>query len=103
MLARISKLLCLSLFLWAKTADASDPFEFCPTKAFIVQSPGSVPILYGVDLAIGSYTTISPNMGTSRVNGAGFNYHDSYMYGWDYGAETLARFGNDYQAVRLNL
>jgi LruC domain-containing protein len=103
MLARISKLLCLSLFLWAKTADASDPFEFCPTKAFIVQSPGSVPILYGVDLAIGSYTTISPNMGTSRVNGAGFNYHDSYMYGWDYGAETLARFGNDYQAVPLNL
>lgn len=103
MFARISTLLCLTLLLRTTTAAASNPFEFCPSKAFIVQSPGSVPILYGVDLAIGSYTTLSSDMGTSKVNGAGFNYHDSYLYGWDYGAGTLARFGNDYQAVPLNL
>ena len=83
MFARISTLLCLTLLLWTTTAAASDPFEFCPSKAFIVQSPGSVPILYGVDLAIVSYTTLSSDMGTSKVNGAGFNYHDSYLYGWD--------------------
>ena len=89
--------------LLLRVASAADPFQDCPTQAFIVQSPGSVPILYGVDLAIGSYTTLSADMGTTTVNGAGFSYHDNYLYGWDYGAGTLAQFGNDYQTRPLNV
>jgi len=85
------------------TAFAAAPFASCPTQAFIVQSPGATPILYGVDLAIGSYTTLSPDMGTSKLNGVGYSYHDNYLYGWDYGSDTLSQFGSDYQAVPLNL
>ena len=84
-------------------AFAAAPFTSCPTQAFIVQSPGATPILYGIDLAIGSYSTLSPDMGTSKVNGVGYSYHDDYIYGWDYGSNTLSQFGADYQAVPLNL
>lgn len=91
------------MFLHAAMAFAAEPFGACPTQAFIVQTPGSLPIVYGVDLAIGSYSTLSPNMGTTKVNGVGFNYHDNYMYGWDYGMETLAQIGMDYQTNALNV
>lgn len=91
----------IGLWLFIHAAQAADPFEACPTEAFIVQSPGSVPILYGVDLAIGSYATLTPDMGTTTINGAGFSFHDNYMYGWDYGAATLAQIGNDYQSRPL--
>ena len=84
-------------------AFAAAPFTSCPTQAFIVQSPGATPILYGIDLAIGSYSTLSPDMGTSKVNGVGYSYHDDYLYGWDYGSNTLSQFGSDYQAVPLNV
>ena len=84
-------------------AFAAAPFTSCPTQAFIVQSPGATPILYGIDLAIGSYSTLSPDMGTSKVNGVGYSYHDDYIYGWDYGSNTLSQFGSDYQAVPLNV
>jgi len=89
--------------LYASTVSAADPFGECPTQAFIVQTPGSLPLVYGVDLATGSYATLSSNMGTTKVNGVGFNYHDTYMYGWDYGSATLAQFGVDYQANPLNV
>ncbi len=82
---------------------AADPFEACPTQAFIVQSPLATPITFGVDLATGNYATLAADMGTTKVNGVGFNYHDSYLYGWDYGAATLAQIGNDFQAVALNV
>ena len=93
----------IGLCLHFQIALAADPFESCPSQAFIVQTPGSTPILYGVDLAIGSYSTLSPDMGTSTVNGAGFSYHDNYLYGWDYGSATLAQFGNDYQTRPLDV
>jgi len=98
LLAGIS-LICLP----ASTVFAANPFGECPTQAFIVQTPGSLPIVYGVDLATGSYATLSPDMGTTKVNGVGFNYHDTYMYGWDYGAATLAKIGVDYQTNALNV
>lgn len=93
----------LAASLHSQFALAAAPFDSCPSRAFIVQTPGAAPILYGVDLAIGSYSTLSPDMGTSTVNGIGFNYHDNYIYGWDYAAGTLAQFGNDYQSVPLNV
>lgn len=85
------------------SAFASEPFEDCPTEAFIIQTPLNTPITYGVDLSTGSYSVLSPDMQTTKVNGNGFNFHDNYIYGWDYGAGTLARFGNDYAAEPLNV
>ena len=59
----------------------SAPFDDCPTEAFLIQTPATKPITYGVDLSTGSFTTLSADMGTSKVNGVGFNFHDNYMYG----------------------
>jgi LruC domain-containing protein len=81
----------------------SAPFDDCPTEAFLIQTPSTKPITYGVDLSTGSYSTLSPDMGTSKVNGVGFNFHDNYMYGWDYSAGTLAKFGNDFITQPLNV
>jgi LruC domain-containing protein len=96
---------CLALLYLSLTppASASTPFATCPTEAFIIQTPASTPITFGVDLSIGSYSILSADMGTTKVNGAGFNYHDSYLYGWDYGAGTLSRFDSDYTPQPLTI
>ena len=105
-MTRISNISLLALgmvCLYIPPLYAADPFESCPTQAFLIQSPRAVPIAFGVDLATGSYTTLSPDMGTTKVNGVGFNYHDNYMYGWDYGSATLSQIGNDYQVNPLTV
>lgn len=78
-------------------------FDACPTQAFLIQTPSNKPITYGVDLSTGSYVTLSPDMQTTKVNGVGFNYHDNYMYGWDYEAGTLAKIGDDFATQPLNV
>jgi LruC domain-containing protein len=88
----------------SSAAQASEPFEACPNEAFIIQTPASKPIVYGVDLGTGSYLTLSSNMGIdAALNGTGFSYNDNYLYGWDYQHQTLARIGADYQAQPLTL
>ena len=79
------------------------PFNNCPTQAFLIQTPGATPIAFGVDLATGSYSTLAADMGTTKVNGVGFSYHDNYMYGWDYGAQTLAQIDDEFQTTALNV
>ncbi|MCL1125167.1 LruC domain-containing protein [Shewanella surugensis] len=80
------------------------PFEECPTKAFIIQKPSSIPKMFGVDLGTGSYTTLSSDMGSGAAfNGVGFSKHDSYIYGWDYSSGTLGKVGDDYQVVALDI
>ncbi len=93
---------CLVISMYA-TSLAADSFESCPTKAFLIQTPGSTPLTYGVDLATGSYSTLSPDMGTTKVNGVGFSFHDNYMYGWDYGAATLAQIDSEFQTSPLDV
>ena len=92
----------LSILLVSVPVSAG-PFEDCPTEAFLIQTPANVTIAYGVDLSTGSYATLSPDMQTSKVNGVGFNFHDNYMYGWDYSAATLARIGSDFLTQPLNV
>ena len=92
----------LSLLISAHASGAI-PFNACPTEAFIIQTPTTTPITYGVDLSTGSFSTLSSDMQTTKVNGAGFNFHDDYIYAWDYGSNTLARFGSDYIPVPLNI
>ncbi|QFU23597.1 LruC domain-containing protein [Shewanella eurypsychrophilus] len=79
-------------------------FESCPTQAFIIQTPSSVPISYGVELATGSYVILSSDMNRIKAyNGVGFSYHDNYIYGWDYEGGTLGKTGDDYVIVPLTV
>ncbi|WP_246028393.1 hypothetical protein [Shewanella atlantica] len=79
-------------------------FASCPTQAFIIQTPSSVPISYGVELATGSYVILSNDMNRLKAyNGVGFNYHDNYIYGWDYESSTLGKTGDDYIITPLNV
>lgn len=95
--------LLLSLLISANV-NASDPFSACPTEAFVIQKQSNTPKTYGVNLATGSYSVLSDDMGTGNAfNGVGFNYHDNYIYGWDYSNATLGKAGNDYQIAALNV
>ncbi|WOT06168.1 LruC domain-containing protein [Shewanella youngdeokensis] len=95
--------LLLSLLISANV-NASDPFTACPTEAFVIQKQANTPKTYGVNLATGSYSVLSADMGTGNAfNGVGYNYSDDYIYGWDYANNTLGRAGDDYQIVPLNV
>lgn len=88
-------LTCFSM-IYITPATAGE-FESCPTQAFIIQTPSSVPISYGVELATGSYVILSSDMNRIKAyNGVGFNYHDNYVYGWDYESGSLGKTGDDY-------
>lgn len=82
--------------VWSNTALASDPFESCPSEAFLIQD--TVARLYGVNLATGYYAELSTNLGTSdKINALAFNFHDNYLYGWGYEFGSPVRIGNDFQ------
>lgn len=103
-LASTLSFICFYLFshtLSPKTWAAA--FETCPSYAYLIQTPSSSPIVYGIDLSTGSYSILSFSMGTTSVNGAGFNVFDNYIYGWDYGSQTLSQIGDDYQVYPLNV
>ncbi|WP_028773954.1 LruC domain-containing protein [Shewanella waksmanii] len=102
---RLTTPLSLSLGLIAMSQlTYAGEFQACPTQAFIIQTPSSTPKTFGVDLATGSYNTLSADMGrTKAYNGVGFSYHDNYIYGWDYQSNTLGKVGDDYQITPLNM
>lgn len=81
----------------------ADAFDSCPALAYLIQTPSSFPIVYGLDLSTGSYSILAFGMGTTSVNGIGFNLYDNYIYGWDYGSQTLSQIGNNYQVTALNV
>ncbi|GIU36303.1 LruC domain-containing protein [Shewanella schlegeliana] len=90
--------------LLSASVNASAPFDACPTEAFVIQKQSNIPKSYGVNLATGSYIILSDDMGTGNgYNGVGFNYHDNYLYGWDYASGSLGRTGNDYQITALTI
>lgn len=90
---------CLIIF---NGSIAADPFESCPSNAFLMQQ--TVAQLYGVNLVTGDYSLLSDNLGTSgKINAIGFNFHDNYIYGWGYEWGTLVRIGDDYQAMPIAL
>ena len=91
----LNKLILVSSGMWLSQSSCwAAEFEVCPTQAFIIQTPSSVPKTYSVELSTGSYTVASSDMGTTKAyNGVGFNYHDNYIYGWDYESATLGKTG----------
>ncbi len=91
--------ICLVIF---HSVSKADPFESCPSKAFLMQQ--EVAQLYGVNLATGNYSLISDDLGTSgKINAVGFNFHDNYIYGWGYDWGTIVRIGDDFQATALTI
>ncbi|MEL7310573.1 MAG: LruC domain-containing protein [Pseudomonadota bacterium] len=95
------QILLISVFAaMASRVGMADPFSSCPSQAFLVQD--TTARLYGVNLATGYYELLSDDLGTSeRVNGLAFNFHDNYLYGWDYANGTLARITSNYEVVPL--
>lgn len=87
-------LLCAALAI-SSASYAATPFSSCPTQAFLIQNPSGTPIAYGISLDVGSYSALSWNIGSGKINGVGFSVHDDYIYGWDYGAYTLTRIGSE--------
>ncbi|MDB9879447.1 LruC domain-containing protein [Pseudomonadales bacterium] len=75
-------------------------FTACPNEAFLVQDQPAK--LYGVDLSTGSYTQLAEDMGTvGKLNAISFNFHDRFLYAWDYEDDSIARIGTDYQVELL--
>lgn len=70
---------------------AETPFTDCPTEAFLIQNPSGFPVAYGVNIDLGSYITMSSNLGSAKINAIGYSQHDDFIYGWDYGAKSLAK------------
>ncbi|EGU37109.1 putative cytoplasmic protein [Vibrio sp. N418] len=87
-------LLCAAIAV-STVSHAATPFSSCPTQAFLIQNPSGTPIAYGVSLDVGSYSALSWNVGSGKINGVGFSVHDDYIYGWDYGAGSLTRIGSE--------
>ena len=84
------------------SAGASEPFDNCPSEAFLIQD--TTARLYGVNLATGYYALLSDDLGTpSRINALAFNFHDDYLYGWNYEHRTLSRIGDDFQSNPLDV
>jgi LruC domain-containing protein len=101
---RCQILVSVSLGLASLSIQAGDPFNSCPSKAFLVQDTTAK--LYGVNLVSGKPTelTLGIGMGTSgKINGVGFSVHDRYLYGWGYEAGALVRIGSDYQVEPLSI
>jgi len=102
-MTKLNNLILSSTFLpmfVCTTVNASEPFQDCPTEAFLVQS--GVAKIYGVQLATGHYELLSSSMGTSgKLNAMAFNFHDNYLYAWSAELKTLVRIGSDYQVNSL--
>lgn len=80
----------------------ADPFAECPIEAFLVQDRYAQ--TYGVNLGTGYYELLATDMGTnSKLNAAGFSYHDAYLYAWSYEFGAPARIGDDYKIEPLNV
>lgn len=89
-------LLCCSQVALA----AAQPFETCPSKAYLVQ--GAVAKTYAVNLVTGDYDLVQDDMGTNtKINAVGFNSNDRFMYGWNYVAKKPGRIGNDFKIETL--
>ena len=95
------RLLAATVWLFPCLAYAA-PFDACPTEAFLIQD--NVARIYGVNLATGRYEEQSNAMGTSgKINAIGFNYHDSYLYGFGYEFGNVVQIGADLLATPLNV
>ncbi len=92
---------CLLILLVASNTEAL-PFNACPSEAFLIQDDTAR--IYGVNLATGFYDELTDNMGTNgKINAAGFNVHDNYIYAWSYEHQGIVRIDNNYKIEDLSI
>ncbi|WP_159738765.1 LruC domain-containing protein [Vibrio atypicus] len=82
---------------------AETPFTDCPTEAFLIQNPSGLPVAYGVNIDLGSYITMSSSLGSDKINAVGYSQHDNFIYGWDYGAQSLAKIDATFTKYPLSI
>ena len=82
---------------------AETPFTDCPTEAFLIQNPSSLPVAYGVNIYLGSYITMNSDLGSDKINAIGYSKHDDFIYGWDYGAKALAKIDATFTKYPLTI
>jgi len=88
-------------------ASKAQPFDTCPSKAFLFQ--GNPVTVYAVNLVSGSYEVLQDDVGmAANINGVGFNDHikddgtnQRYMYGFSTTTLQLVRLDKDFQATVL--
>lgn len=99
----LKSILCVTTFLmWAISTHATEAFDTCPTKAFLIQ--GETAVVYGVKIVTGNYSELSNDLGMpGKLNGAGFSVHDNYLYGFGYNAQDLVKLGKDFQMQPLGV
>ncbi|CZF83094.1 hypothetical protein GCE9029_03633 [Grimontia celer] len=86
----------------AETPASVEPFDTCPSKAFLFQSSPSK--VYGVNLVTGGYSTLAETTGlNTHINAVGFNQSDRYIYGFDYDNEVVIRIGQNYVGEQLTV
>lgn len=92
--------LILSLLMYSGYS-LSEPFETCPSKAYLFQSnPVQV---YGVNLVTGSTALLQGDTGLAgNINGVGFDFDSRYIYGYDTTNKQIVRLGDDFQYSEIN-
>ncbi|WP_282176743.1 LruC domain-containing protein [Vibrio nereis] len=77
------------------SVSAAQPFDTCPSKAFLFQSQ---PVqVYGVNLVTGNTTLMQANTGTSsNINAVGFDFDSRYIFGYDTTLKQIVRLGKDF-------
>ncbi|MGF1911102.1 LruC domain-containing protein [Vibrio kasasachensis] len=105
--AKLSKLGSLLASLVASfvtlSSHAQLPFSDCPTEAFLIQNPSGTPVAYGVNIDLGSYITLNSTLGSAKINAVGYSQHDDFIYGWDYGAASLALIDSTFTKYTLSI
>lgn len=90
------------LLLGAAMQSKADPFDTCPSKAYLFQA-NNVQV-YGVNLVTGSYNLLEDYVGLDgNVNGVGFNFIDRYIYGFNTTTYEVVRLGKNFQAEVLDV
>ncbi|GAA59814.1 hypothetical protein P20652_1678 [Pseudoalteromonas sp. BSi20652] len=86
----------------------SQPFETCPSKAFLIQDAKAQ--LYGIDLVSAKPTVLSSELtfenevNNESVNAVGFNYKDQYLYGFSKQLpSSVVQIGENFEMKRINV
>lgn len=94
--------LCVAIGAQCYVKANAQPFTECPTEAFLIQD--KIANLYGVKLATGFYEKLSPNdWGQQKMNALAFNFHDQYLYAYNYYYNSVVRIDSNYQVTPMTM
>lgn len=101
-LIKFCGLLASLTFMLYSPKQLADPFTECPSKAYLFQ--GNNVQVYGINLLTGSFSLLEDYVGVDgNINGAGFNFIDRYIYGFNTTSYQVVRIDKDFQATVLNV